>query len=65
MKNVRVQGIFVGNREGFEAMNRAVAFHKIKPIVGQTFPLGQVQEALHLMAGRGHFGKLCLAFQNE
>ena len=62
MKNVRVQGIFVGNREGSEAMNRAVAFHKIKPIVDRTFPLGQVQEALHLMARGGHFGKLCLAF---
>ena len=25
MKNVRVQGIFVGSREMFEAMNRAIA----------------------------------------
>ena len=27
MKNVRVQGIFVGSREMFEAMNRAIALH--------------------------------------
>src|SRR5207253_10403597 len=29
MKSVRVQGIFVGSREMFEAMNRAIALHKL------------------------------------
>src|SRR5262249_25546906 len=31
MKNVRVQGIYVGSREMFEAMNRALALHKLRP----------------------------------
>jgi len=38
MKNVRIQGIFVGNREGFEAMNRAISDHKVQPVIDRIFP---------------------------
>ena len=31
MKNMRVQGIYVGSREMFEAMNRAIALHRCVP----------------------------------
>jgi len=33
MKNVRLQGILVGHREGFEAMNRAIAVNRLRPVV--------------------------------
>ena len=36
MKNLRVQGIFVGSREMFEAMNRAIALHKLRPVVDRA-----------------------------
>ena len=62
MRNVRVQGIFVGNREAFEAMNRAIAFHKLQPVVDRIFPLDQVTDAFQLMARGGHFGKICVSF---
>jgi len=38
MKNIRVQGIFVGSREMFEAMNRAITLLNIQPIVDRVFP---------------------------
>lgn len=60
MRNVRVQGIFVGHREGFEAMNRAIAQHRIEPVVDSTFPLHQVKEAFGRMEKGAHFGKICL-----
>src|SRR5712664_2508017 len=33
MKNVRMQGIFVGSREMFEAMNRAIAAYSLRPVI--------------------------------
>jgi NADPH:quinone reductase-like Zn-dependent oxidoreductase len=62
MKNVRVQGIFVGHREGFEAMNRAMAQHKLVPVVDRVFPFQEVKKALQVMERGEHFGKICLSF---
>jgi NADPH:quinone reductase-like Zn-dependent oxidoreductase len=60
MKNVRVQGIFVGSREMFEAMNRAIALHQLRPVVDRVFPFTEAREALRYMEGAAHFGKICL-----
>ena len=60
MKNVRVQGIYVGSREMFEAMNRAIALHKLRPVVDRVFAFEEIREALRTMESGGHFGKICL-----
>jgi NADPH:quinone reductase-like Zn-dependent oxidoreductase len=60
MKNIRVQGIFVGSREMFEAMNRAIALAKLKPVVDRTFPFSQAVEALRYMESGAHFGKVAI-----
>jgi NADPH:quinone reductase-like Zn-dependent oxidoreductase len=60
MKNVRVQGIFVGSREMFEAMNRAIALHQLRPVVDRVFGFGEIREALKHMESGSHFGKVCL-----
>jgi NADPH:quinone reductase-like Zn-dependent oxidoreductase len=60
MKNVRVQGIYVGSREMFEAMNRAIALHKLRPVVDRVFAFKEIQEALPYMESGGHFGKICI-----
>jgi NADPH:quinone reductase-like Zn-dependent oxidoreductase len=60
MKNVRVQGIYVGSREMFEAMNRAIALHQLRPVVDRVFPFAEVREALRYMESGAHFGKVCL-----
>ncbi len=60
MKSVRVQGIFVGSREMFEAMNRAVALHQLRPVVDRVFPWTQIREALRYLESGAHFGKVCL-----
>jgi NADPH:quinone reductase-like Zn-dependent oxidoreductase len=62
MKSVRIQGIFVGSREMFEAMNRAVTVHKIRPVIDKVFPLTEVKEALHYMQSGAHYGKVVIAF---
>jgi NADPH:quinone reductase-like Zn-dependent oxidoreductase len=60
MKNLRVQGIFVGSREMFEAMNRAVALHKLRPVVDRAFPMTEAREALRYLESGSHFGKVVI-----
>ena len=60
MKNIRVQGIFVGSVAMFEAMNRAITLHRLRPVVDRVFPIEEAAEALrHLEAG-AHFGKVVI-----
>ena len=60
MKKIRVQGILVGSREMFEAMNRAVSLHEIRPVVDRIFPFEEAREALRYMERGVHFGKICV-----
>lgn len=60
MQNIRVQGIIVGSREMFEAMNRALEQNRIRPVVDKLFPLEETKQAFQLMAQGGHFGKICI-----
>ncbi len=62
MKNLRVQGIYVGSRAMFEAMNRAIALHQLRPVVDRVFPFGEVRAALKHMESGAHFGKVCIQF---
>jgi NADPH:quinone reductase-like Zn-dependent oxidoreductase len=60
MKNVRVQGIFVGSRAMFEAMNRAIVQHQLRPVVDRVFPFAEAVEAFRYMESAAHFGKICI-----
>ena|GEM_PF-1943386 len=53
-------GILVGPREAFEAMNRAIAQHGMRPVIDRTFPFEEAPAAFELMAAGGHFGKICI-----
>jgi NADPH:quinone reductase-like Zn-dependent oxidoreductase len=61
MKGLRFQGIYVGSREMFEAMNRAMEVQKMKPVIDRVFPFTQAREALTLMESAAHFGKIVIA----
>jgi NADPH:quinone reductase-like Zn-dependent oxidoreductase len=58
---VRLQGIAVGSRSRFEAMNRAIAAHGLRPVIDSTFPLEAAAEAFALMERGGHFGKIVVS----
>ncbi|MFQ5715703.1 MAG: NAD(P)-dependent alcohol dehydrogenase [Nitrospinales bacterium] len=63
MNKIRVQGIFVGHRESFEAMNLAVSCNSLKPVVDQTFPFQDATDAFRLMKSGKHFGKICIRME--
>jgi NADPH:quinone reductase-like Zn-dependent oxidoreductase len=58
---IRIQGIAVGSRARFEAMNRAIAQHKLKPVVDSTFPLEKAADAFRHMEQGKHFGKIVIS----
>lgn len=58
MRQVRVQGVLVGHREGFEAMNRAIAAHRLRPVVDRVFPFDDAPATFRHLASGGHFGKV-------
>ena len=57
---VRIQGIAVGSRTRFEAMNRAISASGLRPVVEQVFPLEHATDAFALMGRGGHFGKIAV-----
>jgi len=59
-RQIRLQGIFVGSRAHFEAMNRAVTAHRLVPVVDAVFPFAEAREALVKMENRSHFGKIVI-----
>ena len=60
MNHVRVQGVFVGHRESFEAMNRAIAAHAYEPRVDRTFGFDEARAAFEHLASGQHVGKVCI-----
>jgi len=60
--NARVQGLSVGSRDNFSDMLRAMALHRIEPVVDKTFAWSQARAALEAMQAGAHFGKIVLDF---
>ena len=63
MKGLRLHGVFVGSREMFEAMNRAISAHRIEPVIDRVFERDQIREAFEHMASGRHFGKIVVRMQ--
>ncbi|MEM9194216.1 MAG: NAD(P)-dependent alcohol dehydrogenase [Myxococcota bacterium] len=61
MNQIRLQGILVGHRAGFESMGRAMEAHQLRPLVDRTFRFEEAPEAFSYLASGAHFGKVCLA----
>ena len=61
-RQIRLQGITVGHRDGFEAMASAINASGMKPIVDQVYPFTSLPEAMHSLSEAKHFGKICLEF---
>jgi NADPH:quinone reductase-like Zn-dependent oxidoreductase len=60
MKSVRFQGILVGSRDMFEAMNRAIATAQLHPVIDRTFPFAEAPAAYRHLESGAHFGKVCI-----
>jgi NADPH:quinone reductase-like Zn-dependent oxidoreductase len=55
-----IRRVFVGNRASFEAMNRAIAAHQLRPVIDRVFPFEQAREALAYAKAGKQFGKVVI-----
>jgi len=60
-RNLRVQGLYVGSKQMFEAMNRAIAANGLEPVIDKVFPFAEAKDAYRHLKGQGHFGKIIIA----
>ncbi len=59
-RNLRVQGLYVGSTQMFEAMNRAIEVAGLKPVIDRTFPFAEAREAYAHLKSQNHFGKIVI-----
>jgi NADPH:quinone reductase-like Zn-dependent oxidoreductase len=59
-KSIRLNGIYVGSRAWFEAMNAAISANALKPVIDRSFPFTEAPAAFHHMQSAQHFGKIVL-----
>ena len=57
-----IQGLEVGGRDNFEAMNRTIESKDIHPVIDKIFLLEEIQEAFAYLDRGLHFGKVCIKF---
>jgi len=60
MQQLRVQGVLVGNRDDFEAMNRLLTRARIHPVLDQRLPYDQAPQAWERLASGQHLGKVVI-----
>jgi NADPH:quinone reductase-like Zn-dependent oxidoreductase len=60
MKGATVRGIFVGAREHFEGLMKAVAANRLKPIIDKTFDFDSAPLAYEYLKSAQHFGKVVI-----
>ncbi len=62
-RRARVWGTSVGSRASFEAMCRAIAVAKLRPVIDRVFAWTDAAEAFRHLASGSHIGKIVLRFQ--
>ncbi len=59
-RRLHIAGIFVDSRAAFEAMNRFIEDHDLKPVISRRFPFDELPAALRAMEAGEHFGKIVI-----
>jgi NADPH:quinone reductase-like Zn-dependent oxidoreductase len=60
-RGMTLGSISVGSRADFEAMNRAIALHRLRPVVDRVLPFKEAPDAYRHFESRGHFGKIVIS----
>lgn len=60
IKQLRLQGLIVGNRTQQQEMIRAIDANNMRPVIDKVFPLENIVDAFRYQETNRHFGKICL-----
>lgn len=58
---VTIRRVFVGSRASFEAMNRAIGQHQLRPVIDRVFPFADAAQAYAHFDAKRHVGKVVIA----
>lgn len=61
MSGATIRRIMVGSREDFEAMNRAMSLHQMRPVIDSVFSFQEAQTAWQHFKDHKHVGKVVIA----
>ncbi|HET7059264.1 MAG TPA: NAD(P)-dependent alcohol dehydrogenase [Nitrospiraceae bacterium] len=64
-KSVTMQGIYIGSREMFETMNRAITQAALKPLIDRVFPFAEAPEAYRYLHTAAHMGKVVIGMDDR
>lgn len=59
--HLRIQGIYVGSREMFEAMIKTISLNRLQPVIHETIPFAEAKRAYELLESGKHFGKIVIS----
>jgi NADPH:quinone reductase-like Zn-dependent oxidoreductase len=59
-RGIRVDSIYVGSRQHFEAMNNAITRFEIRPVIDRAFTFDEARAAYEYLASGQHFGKIVI-----
>lgn len=59
-RNARIDGIYVGSRADFEAMNAFLAEKGLRPVIDRVFDFGDAPGAFAYLESGEHFGKVVI-----
>lgn len=59
-KGLTLRGLYVGSRDHFIQMNKAITHHKIKPVIDKVFSFDQAKEAYQYLQSQQHIGKVVI-----
>lgn len=60
VRDLTVVSVHAGSRTNFEAMNRAIEQHGLRPIIGERFPFGRAPDAYRYLQSQAHLGKVVI-----
>lgn len=60
IKQLKLQGLIVGNRAQQQDMIKAIDTNNMRPVIDKVFPLESIVEAFQYQETNKHFGKICL-----
>jgi NADPH:quinone reductase-like Zn-dependent oxidoreductase len=62
-KGLILRGIYVGSRQMFDAMNRAIAGNTLRPVIDRVFAFAQAADAYRHMQSQAHLGKIVIRIE--
>ncbi|HTI81975.1 MAG TPA: NAD(P)-dependent alcohol dehydrogenase [Acetobacteraceae bacterium] len=62
-KGLILRGIYVGSRQMFDAMNRAIAVNALHPVIDRVFAFEQAADAYRHMQSQAHLGKIVIRIE--